>query len=53
VWADIEKGGKEIRRSAVANLRVRLISTRVEMAQSEEEFDRWVGGFVQLGVVEC
>jgi tyrosinase len=50
---DNTQGGAEIPKTAVANLQVGLISTRVEIAQSDEEFDRWVGGFVQHGTVDA
>lgn len=46
------QGGAEIPRASVANLKVGLISTQVEIAKSEEEFDRWVGGFKQLGAID-
>ncbi|KAF2690201.1 Di-copper centre-containing protein [Lentithecium fluviatile CBS 122367] len=46
-------GEVEIPKKEVANLNVGLISTKVEIAQSDDEFDRWVGGFMEHGTVEA
>lgn len=51
--ADNKQGGVEIPKSAVPNIKVTLISTKVEIAQSDAEFDRWVGGFTELGAIEA
>lgn len=33
-------------------LEVSLISTAVEVAQSDDVFDRWVGGFKEHGLIK-
>jgi hypothetical protein len=36
----------------VTGVEVELISTDVEVATEDGVFDRWVGGFVELGKVD-
>lgn len=47
------QAGVEIPKSAIEKLVVKLVSTKVEIAQSEGEFDRWVGGFKDLAAIEA
>jgi len=48
----LELGDIEIPREKVQGLKVSLVSTEVEVAQSEDVFDRWVGGFKRHGEVD-
>ncbi|KAF2657265.1 Di-copper centre-containing protein, partial [Lophiostoma macrostomum CBS 122681] len=45
-------GSFEIPRTYVIGVEVELISTDVEIATEDGVFDRWVGGFVELGKVD-
>ncbi|OAG12345.1 Di-copper centre-containing protein [Paraphaeosphaeria sporulosa] len=45
-------GNFEINKDQIKGLKVALISTDVEVAQSEDTFDRWVGGFKEHGLIE-
>ncbi|KAF1964516.1 Di-copper centre-containing protein [Bimuria novae-zelandiae CBS 107.79] len=45
-------GAMEIKKEMVKGLEVSLISTAVEVAQSDDTFDRWVGGFQEHGLIE-
>ncbi|KAF1952540.1 Di-copper centre-containing protein [Byssothecium circinans] len=47
----LELGGVEIPKDKVPALEISLISTDVEIAQSDDTFDRWVGGFKEHGKV--
>ncbi|KAF2642681.1 Di-copper centre-containing protein [Massarina eburnea CBS 473.64] len=48
----LELGGVEIEKAKVSALKIYLISTEVEIAQSDDTFDRWVGGFKEHGRIE-
>ncbi|KAF2182933.1 Di-copper centre-containing protein [Zopfia rhizophila CBS 207.26] len=48
----LELGDVTISREKVQGLKVNLISTEVEVAQSDDVFDRWVGGFKRHGEVD-
>jgi tyrosinase len=48
----LELGDVEISREKVRGLTVALISTEVEIAQRDDVFDRWVGGFKSYGEVD-
>jgi tyrosinase len=48
----LELGDIEISREKVQGLKVNLISTEVEIAPSDDVFDRWVGGFKRHGEVD-
>ncbi|KAJ4295586.1 hypothetical protein N0V90_007599 [Kalmusia sp. IMI 367209] len=45
-------GDFKIEKDQVKGLEVSLISTAVEIAQSDDTFDRWVGGFKEHGLIE-
>lgn len=49
----LELGDVEISREKVQGLTMSLISTEVEIAQSDDVFDRWVGGFKRHGEVDA
>lgn len=46
------QGDAEIPKNKVSGLKLKLISTEVEIAQSDDVFDRWVGGFKEHGEVD-
>ncbi|KAF2123203.1 common central domain of tyrosinase-domain-containing protein [Lophiotrema nucula] len=48
----LQIGNVKIPREKVKDLKVSLISTKVEVAQSDDVFDRWVGGFKEHGEVD-
>ncbi|KAF2733977.1 Di-copper centre-containing protein [Polyplosphaeria fusca] len=44
-------GDFEISKDNVHGISMKLVSTKVEIAQSDDVFDRWVGGFIEHGEV--
>ncbi|ORX94962.1 hypothetical protein BCR34DRAFT_525763 [Clohesyomyces aquaticus] len=48
----MELGENEIPKKEVEGIKVVLISTEVEVAEKDDVFDRWVGGFVEHGEVD-
>ncbi|CAI6332791.1 unnamed protein product [Periconia digitata] len=48
----IEIGGRAIAKEQLKALEVELISTEVEVAASEDEFDKWVGEFAKHGAID-
>lgn len=49
---DRMQGGTEIAREKVKDLEVSLVSTEVKGAQSEEEFEEWVGELKEYGLID-
>ncbi|CAI6323107.1 unnamed protein product [Periconia digitata] len=49
----VELGGVDIPKEDIPLLEVSLISVDVEVAQSEDTFDRWVGDFKQHGTIQA
>ncbi|KAF2008582.1 Di-copper centre-containing protein [Aaosphaeria arxii CBS 175.79] len=45
-------GDFEIGRDEVPGMEVKLVGTQVEVAEKKGEFDRWVGGFTEYGLVD-
>ncbi|PVI00309.1 Di-copper centre-containing protein [Periconia macrospinosa] len=47
----LELGGEEIAKEKLPALKVSLVSIEVEVAQSDDTFDRWVGDFKEHGTI--
>lgn len=46
------QGDFELARKDIPGVEVALVSTEVEYANSEDVFDRWVGGYTEYGLLD-
>lgn len=47
------QGDFELKREEIPGIEVNLLSTEVEFSNRDDEFDLWVGGYTEFGLVDA